>query len=64
MPLSKKAIENKKAYTMEYAKKKYKRVPLDLTIEKYNELKEMSSKNGETVNGFIKKAIDMRLNSL
>ena len=61
MPLSKKALENKKQYSMQYAKKNYKRDPLDLTLEKYEQVKEASAKAGETVNGYIKKAIDLRL---
>ena len=60
--LSDKALENKKAYTMNYKKKNYKRVPLDLSIDKYDKVKERSQELGETVNGFIKKAIDNRLN--
>ena len=60
--LSDKALENKKAYTMNYKKKNYKRVPLDLSIDKYDKVKERSQELGETVNGFIKKAIDSRLN--
>ena len=61
MPLSEKALENKKQYSMQYAKKNYKRVPLDLTLEKYEQVKEASANAGETVNGYIKKAIDLRL---
>lgn len=60
--LSDKALANKKAYTMNYKKNNYKRVPLDLTTDKYNEVKERSELLGETVNGFIKRAIDNRLN--
>lgn len=61
--LSEAALANKKKYTKEYAKNNYKRVPLDLPISKYEEIKKCSEKLGETVNGFIKKAIDDRLNS-
>lgn len=50
-------------YNLEYAKKNYKRVPLDITNDKYNELKTASEKAGESVNGYIKKAIDLRLSS-
>ena len=62
MPLSEKAIQNKKAYNMEYNKKNYKRVPLDISKSKYDEIKIASDKAGETVNGYIKRAIDDRLN--
>lgn len=63
MPLSEKALENKKKYSLEYAKKHIKRVPLDMQIEKYEEVKKASEKAGETVNGYIKKAIELRLQS-
>lgn len=63
MPLSEKALANKKQYSMEYAKEHIKRIPLDVQIEKYEEIKKASQKAGETVNGYIKKAIDNRLNS-
>lgn len=63
MPLSEKAIKNKRKYTMEYAKTHFKRIPLDVQLEKYAEIKRASEKAGETVNGYIKKAIDKRLES-
>ncbi len=59
--LSDKALANKKAYTSNYVKEKYKRVPLNLTLEKYEEVKTRSEEMGESVNGFIKQAIDDRL---
>ena len=61
MPLSEKAIKNKKQYTLEYAKSHLKRIPLDVQVEKYDEIKKAAEKVGETVNGYIKKAIDNRL---
>ena len=61
MPLSEKALANKKQYSMEYAKKNLKRIPLDVQMEKYEEIKKASEEAGETVNGYIKKAIDNRL---
>lgn len=63
MPLSERALKNKKQYTMEYAKTRLKRIPLDVQIEKYEEIKTASNEAGETVNGYIKKAIDDRLQS-
>lgn len=63
MPLSEKALENKKRYTMEYAKKNIKRIPFDVPMSKYEEIKRASETAGETVNGYIKKAIDMRMDS-
>lgn len=53
--------ENKTAYNMEYAKKNLKRIPLDVQKEKYEEIKEAATAAGETVNGYIKKAIDERM---
>lgn len=51
----------KKEYNAEYAKTKLKRVPLDVQIDKYEEIKVAASNVGETVNGYIKKAIDRRM---
>ena len=56
--------EKKKTYDLEYAKKKLKRIPLDVTKEKYQEIKTISETVGESVNGFIKKAIDERIDRL
>ena len=42
---------------IQYAKKHLKRIPLDLKIEEYEQLKAYVQKNGETVNGFIKRLI-------
>mgnify|MGYP000061100027 CR=1 FL=1 len=53
--------ENKKKYNLEYAKKKLKRIPLDVQIEKYDQIKAASEKAGDTVNGYIKKAIDEKM---
>lgn len=64
MPLSEKALANKKQYTAEYTKKHIKRIPLDVQIDKYEEIKKASQEAGETVNGYIKKAIDMRINGV
>ena len=56
--------EKKAAYNAEYKKKNYKRVPLDLSIDKYNQIKSASDDLGESVNGFIKKSIDDRLENI
>ena len=52
---------NPKGYTEKYAKEHLKRVPLDVRKEKYEEIKAAADKAGESVNGFIKRAIDDRL---
>ncbi len=56
------ASEKKIKYNMEYAKRKYKRIPLDVSKEKYQEIKTAADNAGESVNGYIKKAIDNRMN--
>ncbi|MGI6095018.1 MAG: hypothetical protein ACOYBL_06255 [Lachnospiraceae bacterium] len=53
--------EKKTQYDIEYAKKKLKRIPLDVQKEKYEEIKTAADTAGETVNGYIKKAIDERM---
>ncbi len=49
--------EKKKQYDLEYAKKNLKRIPLDVRIEKYNKIKSHAESKGESVNGFVKRAI-------
>ena len=48
-------------YKTDYARKKYKRVPLDLRKEDYEELQALAAELGEPINAFIKKAIAMRM---
>lgn len=50
--------EKKKNYDIAYAKEKLKRIPLDVQKDKYDQIKEHAEKHNETVNGFIKRAID------
>ena len=52
------ATDAQKKASIKYAKEKLKRIPLDVTKEKYEAIKDHSTKQGETVNGFIKRAID------
>lgn len=54
-------LSNKTKYDLEYAKKKLKRIPLDVQKEKYDEIKAATTAAGESVNGYIKKAIDDRM---
>ena len=51
----------KSKYDIEYAKTKLKRIPLDVQKEKYEEIKTAATSAGESVNGYIKKAIDQRM---
>ena len=53
--------EQRKEYLYEYQKTKLKRIPLDVQKEKYEEISAAAESKGETVNGYIKKAIDERM---
>ena len=53
---------NKKtAYNLNYAKTKLKRIPLDVQKEKYEEIATAAANAGESINGYIKVAIDERI---
>lgn len=52
---------NPKGYNTEYAKEHLKRIPVDVHKEKYEEIKAAADQAGESVNGYIKKAIDERM---
>lgn len=53
--------KERKDYLYNYQKEKLKRIPLDVQQAKYDEIKAAADTKGESVNGYIKKAIDMRL---
>lgn len=53
--------ETKKKYDMQYAREKLKRIPLNVQKDKYEEIKAAADAAGEPVNGYIKTAIDMRM---
>lgn len=53
--------ESAKKASMAYAKRSLKRIPLDVRKEKYEEIKAAADRVGETVNGYIKKAIEDRM---
>lgn len=57
MPLT----EGQKQSMYNYAKKNLKRIPLDVQKEKYDSIKVAADSVGESVNGYIKKAIDDRM---
>lgn len=57
MPLT----ENQKQARYNYAKKALKRIPLDVQKEKYAEIQAAAQNAGESINGYIKKAIDERM---
>lgn len=49
--------EKSKQYVYEYKANKIKRVPLDMQLSDYEELKQAAEAAGLSVNGFIKAAI-------
>ncbi len=53
--------ENQKKSRYDYAKKKLKRIPLDVQKEKYVEIQTAATAAGESINGYIKKAVDERM---
>lgn len=55
--------ESRKKASIKYAKNNLKRVPLDLKLDKYEEVKAAADRVGESVNGFIKTAIKRRIES-
>ena len=54
---------NKAEYNKEYAKTKFKRIPLDVQNSFFDKLKEHTIKTGESINGFIKRAIQETIES-
>lgn len=59
--LSEKAQENKNKYINKWKKENVKRICLEISPDKYQQIKANTEKTGESVNGYIKKAIDDRL---
>ena len=53
--------DKRKESRYNYAKKNLKRIPLDVQKEKYEEIKAAAESAGESVNGYIKKAVDERM---
>ena len=53
--------DQRKEYLYDYQKSKLKRIPLDVQKEKYEEIKAAADHAGESVNGYIKKAINERM---
>lgn len=48
-------------YLIKYAKDNYKRIPLNVKKDKYDQIKSAADRAGESVNGYIKTAIDQRI---
>lgn len=53
--------EARKKATAKYKDQHYKRVPLDVPIEFFEMLKAEAAARGESVNGFIKRAVTERV---
>lgn len=51
----------KAKYDIQYAKSRLKRIPLDVQQGKYIEIKTAAEAAGESVNGYIKKAVEQRM---
>lgn len=59
--LSDKAKENKMKYDNKYKREHLKRIPLEVSFPFYENIKTSASASGESVNGYIKKAIQDRI---
>lgn len=55
--------EAQKRANTKYREKSIKRIPLDVQKEKYDEIKAAATAAGESVNGYIKTAVDRRIES-
>lgn len=53
--------ESRKRASIKYAKENLKRIPLDVPNPKYEAIKAAADAAGESVNGYIKRAIDERM---
>ena len=49
--------EAQKRATAKYKKSEYKRIPLDVKISEYEELKKYCDDHGEKINGFIRRVL-------
>ena len=54
---------NRTEYMKQYAKENLKRVPLDLKHDDYELVKKAAAAANESVNGYIKKAVQMRIDA-
>ena len=51
-------MNDRKDYFLKYKKENYKRIPLDVTLLQYESIKDHTEQTKESVNGFIKRAIN------
>lgn len=61
MPLSEKAKQKQNKYIANWKRENVKRIGLEVSHNKYNEIKAAADSSGDSVNGYIKKAIDEKL---
>lgn len=52
---------DQRAYIADYTREHYHRVPLNLRHETYDAVAAAAKKSGDSVNGWIKRAIEARL---
>ena len=55
--------QDKYKYITDYKKEHVKRIPLEVSKDKYDEIKDHADNRNESVNGFIKRAIDQTIES-
>ena len=60
MPLT----EAQKKANLKYRRENVKRIPLDVQKDKYEEIAAAAEQAGKSVNGFIKEAIDEKMERL
>lgn len=53
--------EAQRKANIKYREKAIKRIPLDVQKEKYEAIKSAAEQAGESVNGYIKRSIDERM---
>ena len=53
--------DQRRQYLLDYHKEKIKRVPLDMPKAQYDRLKAAADAAGESVNGYIKKAVERQI---
>ena len=61
MTLSEKAKKKQNIYIANWKRQNVKRIGLEVSKDKFEEIKQAAETSGESVNGYIKKAIDDRL---
>lgn len=54
-------MDKKTTYSLNYAKERLKRVPLDLTHDDYAVVQMAADAAGESINGYIKRSVAQRM---